>query len=275
MMHLTSMKLRVTVGTAAAVAAAGIGLAVAFTPATAQPQATADFGHHQGHVVVEHLVLGPMPEGTVTTGGGAVQVSAFGFTPGSSHAVVLKTPSGTATTIGTLTASGTGQVSATFMAMVSAGARLEILDGAAGTAPIATTRLGADSFRLLQAVEPGTPGFLSGFATLVYDPSAHTLRITLSASGLSPGAHAAHIHVGSCVNQGPVQYMLMDFTADRSGLINHEARVVTGVMSAPPASGWYLNVHQGTSANILDAKGNPTIFFRPLLCADIRPGYSF
>jgi hypothetical protein len=69
--------------------------------------------------------------------------------------------------------------------------------------------------------------------------------------------------------------MLMDFTADRFGIVSHEVRVVTGVTSAPPASGWYLNVHQGTSANILDANGNPTIFFRPLLCADIRPGYGF
>jgi hypothetical protein len=190
-MHLNRLKLRVATGTVVALAAVGIGLAAAFTPARAQPQTTAEFRHHQGHVTIEHLVLGPMPEGTVTTGGGAIQVSAFGFTPGSSHSVVLRTPSGATTTIGTLTASGTGQVSATFMATVSAGARLQILDGGAGTAPIATTQLGQDSFRLMQAVEPGTPGFLSGFATLAYNPSAHTLTVTLTASGLSPGAHAA------------------------------------------------------------------------------------
>ena len=35
-----------------------------------------------------------------------------------------------------------------------------------------------------------------------------------------------------------------------------------------PASGWYLNIHQGNSNQILD-NGNPTIYFRPLLCADI------
>lgn len=237
---------------------------------------TADFGHDHGRgVVVEHLVLGPMPEGTVTTGDGAVQVSAFGFTPGSVHLVVLKVPSGAAAAIGTLTASGTGQASATFTATVHAGARLEILDGGAGTAPIAATQLGEESFRLLQAVEPSTAGFLIGFATLIYHPGTHTLAVTLTASGLSPGAHAAHIHIGSCVNQGPVQYMLADFTADQVGFVDHEVRVVSGVMSAPPTSGWYLNVHQGTSASILDANGNPTIFFRPLLCADIRPGYGF
>jgi hypothetical protein len=43
---------------------------------------------------------------------------------------------------------------------------------------------------------------------------------------------------------------------------------VTGVTSFP-ASGWYLNLHQGNSGNILDAAGQPTIFFRPLLCANI------
>jgi len=40
---------------------------------------------------------------------------------------------------------------------------------------------------------------------------------------------------------------------------------------AIPARGWYLNIHQGNSGNIL-SNGQPTIYFRPLLCADIRHG---
>ena len=32
--------------------------------------------------------------------------------------------------------------------------------------------------------------------------------------------------------------------------------------------GWYLNLHQGNSNNIL-SNGQPTINFRPLLCANI------
>jgi hypothetical protein len=273
MTHLNRMKLRVATGVAVALAAAGVGLAGALTPASAQP--AADTGHHHRHAVIEHLLLESMPEGIVATDAGAVRVLAFGFTPGSSHSVVLTAPSGATQTIGTLTASGTGRASATFMATVNGGARLEILDGGAGTATIATAPVDKESFRLLKAVEPGTPGLLSGFATLVYDPDADTLTITLTASGLSPGAHAAHIHAGSCVNQGPVRYMLTDFTADQFGIIDNEVRVVTGVTSAPPASGWYLNVHQGTSASILDANGKPTIFFRPLLCAGIGAGYGF
>ncbi len=272
-MQVKHAKLRVAAGAAVALAAVGAGMA--FTSAKAQGQTAADLGHDPGHSIVEHLVLGSMPEGTVTAGNGTVQVSAFGFTPGSSHLVLLTTPSGAATAIGTLTASGAGQASAAFTATPSPWARLEILDGGAGTAPIAETPWGVGFFPRLEAVEPNEPGFLSGFATLAYDPDEHALTVTLTASGLSPGAHAAHIHLGSCADQGPVQYMLPDFTADQFGFVNHEVRVVTGVMSAPPVSGWYLNVHQGTSANILDANGNPTIFFRPLLCADIGPGNSF
>jgi hypothetical protein len=101
---------------------------------------------------------------------------------------------------------------------------------------------------------------------VAYDPAAGTITVTLTASGLTPGAHAAHIHIGSCMSQGPVQYMLMDFTADSHGQIMHEVRTVTGGTTPLPATGWYLNLHQGTSSNIL-ANGQPTPAFRPLLCA--------
>jgi len=43
---------------------------------------------------------------------------------------------------------------------------------------------------------------------------------------------------------------------------------VSGVTSPIPASAWYLNLHQGTSNNILK-NGAPSIFFRPLLCQNI------
>ena len=97
---------------------------------------------------------------------------------------------------------------------------------------------------------------------------ARTITVTLTASGLTPGAHAAHIHVGSCASQGPVQYMLMDFTVDNAGRIVNQVRTVTGVTMPVPATGWYLNVHQGNSNTIL-ANGQPTANFRPLLCTNI------
>ena len=62
--------------------------------------------------------------------------------------------------------------------------------------------------------------------------------------------------------------MLMDFMANARGQINGEVRTVTRVTMPMPATGWYLNLHQGTSNNIL-ANGQPTVNFRPLLCANI------
>ena len=75
----------------------------------------------------------------------------------------------------------------------------------------------------------------------------------MNAGGLTPGAHAAHIHVGSCSSQGPVQYMLMDFAANANGRIVDQVRTVTDVTTPLPATGWYLNLHQGNSNNILAA----------------------
>jgi hypothetical protein len=41
-------------------------------------------------------------------------------------------------------------------------------------------------------------------------------------------------------------------------------------VTAPiPAHGWYLNIHQGNTGNIL-SNGQPTIYFRPLICANLR-----
>jgi Cu/Zn superoxide dismutase len=40
-------------------------------------------------------------------------------------------------------------------------------------------------------------GTLSGNATVTYDPNAQTLAVTLNATGVTPGDHAAHIHTGT------------------------------------------------------------------------------
>jgi hypothetical protein len=111
-------------------------------------------------------------------------------------------------------------------------------------------------------------GRLHGWAKIGYNSAARTLSVTVTAYGLTPGAHAAHIHVGSCGDQGAVKYMLMDFKANASGSIINQTRTVSQVTSAPPATGWYLNIHLGDSATIL-ANGKPTLNFRPELCADI------
>ncbi len=237
---------------------------------------------------VAHLHLQAMPAGSVTfswapNGQLTLEVNAFGFTPGSSHIVELVSPQGaTIAQFSPLTADGTGQAQATLYSTdttsVPDGSHLVILldgqSGAIASEPIAQTpaiAAGQLSYQL-QSVEVsptgtsyGTP---QGWATVGYDPGARTITVTLTATGLTPGAHAAHIHIGSCMSQGPVQYMLMDFTANSRGQITREVRTVTGVTTPVPATGWYLNLHQGTSSNIL-ANGQPTPSFRPLLCASL------
>jgi CHRD domain len=237
---------------------------------------------------VAHVQLQAMPAGTVTfvwtpEGQLTAEVNAFGLTPGSSHSVQLVSAGGvTLASFGTLTANGAGQASATLystdMTSVPDGSHLVILldaqDGAIASEVIGQTpaiAAGQMTYRL-QPVEVSATGVnygpLDGSATIAYDPSAKTITVTLTASGLTPGMHAAHIHVGSCLSQGAVQYMLMDFTANSHGQIAHEIRTVTGVTTPVPASGWYLNLHQGNSNDIL-ANGQPTAHFRPLLCAGI------
>src|SRR5581483_108941 len=208
-----------------------------------------------------------------------VQVTAFGFTPGSAHVVELVRGHRVITEFNTtLTANAVGQaagidLSSTFGGAVPPGSRVVILNGTAGdpvsAEPIAESSPAWPGLMTynLHAVEAGL-GSARGSAVLVYDPARQTISVTVNASGLTPGAHAAHIHVGSCQNQGGVQYMLMDFTANRLGQILHETRTVAGVTSPVPATGWYLNLHQGDSNTIL-ANGQPTIAFRPLLCANI------
>ena len=239
----------------------------------------------RGTLSAQVLRLRPMPAGLVSFGRrhGRLTVHAMlsGLTPGSSHGVSLLLPGRfRAVAFGPLTANGVGQAAATLRSGYSgpllAGSRLVIRMGTGrhGVAaePIAVTRrLAGPGHRPhhLIAVEAGGQGPLRGRTTIAYSPSHHTLTVTVTAAGLTPGPHAAHIHLGSCMSQGPVKYMLGDLVADRRGRITRAVRVISNVTSPIPASGWYVNIHQGSSATILN-NGQPTIFFRPLLCTDVR-----
>jgi len=234
--------------------------------------------------------LQPMPTGTVSLSQGSqglsAQVSVSGLTPGSSHAVELRSGGTVLTQFATLTVDGTGQANTTltssYTGSIPAGSRVVILNGAADDGGVDSQQI-ADSFvggnadsggsmgalRALDITGDGTDyQTLSGTASVAYDPAAQTVTVTVNASGLTPGAHAAHIHLGSCASQGAVQYMLMDLTANSQGQVVNETRVITGVTSPIPSSGMYINIHQGDSNTIL-ANGQPTIAFRPLLCANI------
>ncbi len=237
---------------------------------------------------VQLLHLRAMPAGTATFGWRhgrlTVHTVMFGLTPGSSHSVNLMVPGRPAgIQFSPLSANRLGQADSTLRSRFSGrlphGTRLVIRLGAGGgraaREPIAQTRRlghpGRRPHRLI-AVEVsaggasfGTP---RGRATLSYNAHRQTLTVTVSASGVTPGPHAAHIHLGSCMSQGPVKYMLRDLVASRHGRITHAVRVFTHVTAPIPAHGWYLNIHQGNSADILSG-GQPTMFFRPLLCADV------
>ena len=206
----------------------------------------------------------------------------FGLTPGSAHGVDLRLPGRGPVWFSPLTANGVGQARTTlsshYTGRLVPGSQLVIRMGTGprgvATDPIAVTgRLGGPPHRpyRLRAVEAGQSfrGPLRGHAVIVYSSSRHTLTVTVSASGLTPGPHAAHIHLGSCMSQGPVKYMLADLVAGPRGRVVHAVRTFRHVLAPIPARGWYLNIHQGSSATILSS-GQPTIFFRPLLCADIH-----
>jgi Cu/Zn superoxide dismutase len=148
-----------------------------------------------------------------------------------------------------------------------------------GSAPVALAEIartasyaGAKHAYQLVPVETGAKGESwgtpKGSAVIAYNRTAKTISVMVNASGFTPGAHAAHIHLGSCAAQGPVLQALADFTANAKGQIVKETRMITDVTTAPPATGWYLNLHEGNSSNIM-SNGRPTINFRPLACANI------
>ena len=242
----------------------------------------------------EQLTLQSMPQGSVTLSRASdgtlqAQVDVTGLTPGSAHFVEIDRQNSDvpAVEFEQLTADSTGAANATLSSTapassIPAGGRLVIRlglstsDYVVAAEPIAESgplpaHLGGSQRFQLNAVDVDvngqSRGRLSGNATVAYDPSAQTITVTLNATGLTPGAHAAHIHSGSCQAQGAVLYMLMDFQADSSGNIVNETRTVTGVTSMPAAGTWYLNLHQGDSGSIL-VNGTPTLSFRPLLCAN-------
>ena len=272
-------------------AAASPALAVGLMLALAGPAAAVTRGAAHQPAAVAHrqgasdlLRLHPMPVGAVRFGRQhgrlTVHAAVYGLTPGSAHGVGLRLPGGGMVRFSTLTADPVGQARATLSSHYTGrlwpGSRLVVRMGTGGhgvaAERLAVTRLTGAPHRWyrLRAVEPGSAADpLRGHAMLRYNSSRHTLTVTVSASGLTPGPHAAHIHLGSCMRQGPVAYMLRDLVAGPAGRVVHAVRIFRHVMTPIPAHGWYLNIHQGSSATIL-SNGQPTIFFRPLLCANIH-----
>ena len=141
--------------------------------------------------------------------------------------------------------------------------------GSLGYTPISCADITPAAPTTVTMAPPPQPGqHPQGSATLTYDPAKHTLTVSATASGLVAGSdHAVHIHLGSCDSQGAVKYPLNDLVASPTGAAE-TTTVIQSVDQAPPASGWYINVHLGSSSQI-EQNGQPTVYFQPIICGNI------
>jgi CHRD domain len=211
--------------------------------------------------------LQAMPRGTVSLrqNGGRLEatISTFGLTPGSTHGAEIT--GGEVLSLSRSSRPGQAAAKLTSIGRVSTLSRHAVFQIEFSTSPgqpIAEAPVGASRHGRsvgLQAVESGGEGSLAGSAHLNYDASAATLTARVDANGFLPDSdHAAHLHSGSCDVQGAVMVMLTDLHAGQNGQI-HQTDVVRNLASfTAPSAGWYLNIHEGTSATILNAAGQPT-----------------
>ena len=102
-----------------------------------------------------------------------------------------------------------------------------------------------------------------GTATLNWDPTSKTLMVKVSLTGLAPNSiHPEHIHTGSCAKQGAVLHPLAMLNADAHGNAT-ATTTIPNVVGGIPASGWYVNVHNGPGLSPADQ-------FLPIVCGDVN-----
>lgn len=99
---------------------------------------------------------------------------------------------------------------------------------------------------------PATAGGPAGSATLSI--SGTTLRVDLSMTGLTPGAHPAHVHNGQCGISSPpkgaandIIFPLPDLVADSTGAGRSSADFPLTGPPVIPSNSWYVNVHTSPS----------------------------
>ena len=239
--------------------------------------------------------LGDQPSGTVMlswdpqTKNVTAKLQMVGFTPGSSHAmhihqgscaaqgdVLVPFPDVTAndggaidTTVTSSQPSAAGLAAGTFLNIHLAPAAQLGGPGSLGYTPISCADITPAASTAVTMAPPPQPGqHPQGSAKLIYDPAKKTLSVDATASGLVAGsAHAVHIHLGSCDSQGAVKYPLNDLVASPTGSAE-TTTVIQNVDQAPPASGWYINVHLGSSSQI-QQNGQPTLYFQPIICGNV------
>ena len=68
-------------------------------------------------------------------------------------------------------------------------------------------------------------------------------------------SHVSHVHVGTCAKPGGIAYALLQVVADASGKATATSTVAE--YYSMPATGWYVNVHEGE--NLTEAEYVPSI----------------
>ncbi len=113
----------------------------------------------------------------------------------------------------------------------------------ANSTPAATTQQVAKNVTLSAgAVLQHSP---AGSVQLAWNPTSHVLTVNITLLGLAPNSkHPAHIHSGSCTKEGGVVYSLHDIVANEEGA-GTSTSMINAVTEGIPATGWYLNVHNG------------------------------
>lgn len=91
-----------------------------------------------------------------------------------------------------------------------------------------------------------------GEARLFWYPKTGFLKVSISLTGLAPNStHPANIQQGDCDGAGSLLYPLNHVVADASG--NATATTfIPAVAGGIPASGWFINVHNGPSLATAD-----------------------
>jgi hypothetical protein len=100
-----------------------------------------------------------------------------------------------------------------------------------------------------------------GNAVLNWNNTNQMLKVEVMLTGLAPNStHPTRIYEGSCNNQGKALYTLSNVVADAHG-VGHATSDIS-VPKGIPATGWYLNVHNGPNLS-------PDDQFLPIACGDI------
>jgi hypothetical protein len=102
-----------------------------------------------------------------------------------------------------------------------------------------------------------------GSASLSWSPQTDELMVVITLTGLAPNStHPAHIHQGDCSINGSIVYMLNNVVADAAGRAT-TTTVISNVTHGIPASGWYVNVHNGPGLQPADQ-------FIPIACGNVK-----